>query len=144
MEKDAVCSLAGNANLPKFDPWFSYPNIFQHTVLSDPSHQTENSYIIVQMFFEGFWSKMKLYCSSAVRCGCLHNELIVRSFHNEHKLLPRALGLVWQMKSESEMVEMAVMRAEKKQTELMEPTVRWGAQELLSSSSSSSIGSSIL
>lgn len=41
-------------------------------------------------------------------------------FHDEHKLLPRALRLAWQMKSESEMVEMPVMRAEEKQTELTE------------------------
>lgn len=41
--------------------------------------------------------------------------------NEQHKLLPRALGLAWQMKIESEMVEMAVMRAEEKQTELMEP-----------------------
>lgn len=54
-------------------------------------------------------------------------------FHDEHKLLPRALGLAWQMKSECVMVEMAIMRTEEKQTELMEPTVRWGAQELSSS-----------
>lgn len=51
-------------------------NIFQHVVLSD---HTENSYVIVQTFFEGFWSEMKFYRSSAVRRGSLRNELIVRS-----------------------------------------------------------------
>lgn len=99
-----------------------HPNIFQHMVASD---HTENSYIIVQTWVSGVkWNFIVAMRYNGV--AFIMNWL----WDPFHKLLPRALGLAWQMKSGCEMVE---MRTEEKQTEIMEPTVRWGAQEISSS-----------
>ncbi len=96
-----------------------HQNIFQHMVVSD---HTENSYIIVQTFFKGFWSEMKLYRSCAIQRGCLHNELIVRSLS---LTLAESARLAWQMKRG--------VRWWRWGLRLMEPTVRWRAQETSSS-----------